>query len=636
VVNAEQNLFNKFRINKIVKNHFGLTEESKKLFRYRLLYEPHIAPEYAAILDEFGTKEDPLRARINIKDDIMLLASIDKGWKHFKDFFYCFITEYNVTYSNFRDNRVIINKQTVKLKKALVQYYSRNDAPMDGGGWNHRHNAECIQKHLEYIGTLKVSNKKFGLQLVLSLNFADWFLCSTGEKWSSCINLESDYEDTYWAGLPGLIGDKNRAILYVTDGKTKTYEGITVDRFLNRSWTLTFRQRAKNEQRKERGTSFINVVGEYPNNLNLTDMAIKSFKAGFVKNFENESPTKFVSKYYIENLFHKTLNHDSVTSYIYQDTTCNYIARKNKAEFSLGALSYLKPGSCGVNRYDRQGNHVDGQPVYYTRGLRHLISNNLVITNESNDNDRYYCYNCDCNIYEGEELYNEGIGEYYCSDCFDDLFIICPHCEESVSVEESCEVAVGRRNSYEYICNFCRDNECIVCNDCNETHYIDSTVEIENGKYVCNNCIENYFVCEECDTYQLNSERIELENSPKIICEDCFMGASSTKYFQCTTCNDYFEKDDDTIHLEESNNYYCSVSCREGEFKKVGQTELEFKEPAKAPITFTELAKQPIMNYQNFSNDFELEGCPCTFCVGVRREHEKLLAERDAMAANSN
>jgi len=81
----------------------------------------------------------------------------------------------------------------------------------------------------------KISKDK-KIQVVVSGNFSDWFLASTAEEWKSCINLESEYNSCYWAGLPGLVGDPNRLMVYVTDGKQKTYEGITTDRFLSRSW----------------------------------------------------------------------------------------------------------------------------------------------------------------------------------------------------------------------------------------------------------------------------------------------------------------------------------------------------------------------------------------------------------------
>ena len=66
---TNQEIKNKFKVYELVKNHFGLSERSLKLFKFRLFYEPHIAPEYAELLNRYATKEDPLRARIPIPDN---------------------------------------------------------------------------------------------------------------------------------------------------------------------------------------------------------------------------------------------------------------------------------------------------------------------------------------------------------------------------------------------------------------------------------------------------------------------------------------------------------------------------------------------------------------------------------------
>ena len=87
-----------------------------------------------------------------------------------------------------------------------------------------------------------ISEKRFPigkeLQIVLSLNFADWFLCSTAESWTSCLDLKSSHQSAFWASLPGLIIDKNRALVYITDGTKKEFCGITTDKFITRSWIL--------------------------------------------------------------------------------------------------------------------------------------------------------------------------------------------------------------------------------------------------------------------------------------------------------------------------------------------------------------------------------------------------------------
>lgn len=115
-----------------------------------------------------------------------------------------------------------------------------------------------VQKIYEKIGESKAPTRK--LHLVISLNFADWFLCSTREKWVSCLNLDSEYECCYWKGLPGLIEDKNRCIIYLTDGSIKDYHGIKTYHIIARTWALLMK--VNNETK-------LSIIRSYPNAFNF-------------------------------------------------------------------------------------------------------------------------------------------------------------------------------------------------------------------------------------------------------------------------------------------------------------------------------------------------------------------------------
>ena len=234
-----QDLKNKFKIYKIVKNHFSLTDYSLKLFKYRLFLEPHIAPEYSKIIKD----SKDLRKKILISDNLSFLSKIDKGWETFINNFRSFCKKYPLSYEDFKKNKVTINSQQIKLQKAILNFYinNRNEDEILFS-FERNFNEYEIKNIFEIIGSKKIGNKN-KLYLVLSLNFADWFLCSTKESWTSCLNLDSDYENAYWTGLPGLIGDKNRALVYLTDGTKKEYEGIIVDKIISRSWILTVREK---------------------------------------------------------------------------------------------------------------------------------------------------------------------------------------------------------------------------------------------------------------------------------------------------------------------------------------------------------------------------------------------------------
>ena len=120
-----------------------------------------------------------------------------------------------------------------------------------------------ITKIYEKIGESKAPTRK--LYLVISLNFTDWLLCSTSEEWGSCLNLESNYDCAYWKGLPGLIEDKNRCMIYLTDGTKKNYHGIETYHIIARTWALLIKTTKDDKAR-------LNLVRSYPNSFNFLDI----------------------------------------------------------------------------------------------------------------------------------------------------------------------------------------------------------------------------------------------------------------------------------------------------------------------------------------------------------------------------
>jgi hypothetical protein len=366
-----QDLKNKFKIFYLVKNHFSLTDESLKLFKYRLFYEPLIAKEFKEII---GEKKD-FRKRIPL--DEKLVEQFDNGWKIFQENFSYFIEKNKINYNHYKKNKITINGQEVKIKKVIEDFYIKNIsyATKDlGFGYYETINEETITKKirilLEKIGTMKIPNKK--LEIVFSLNFADWFLCSAGEKWTSCISLDSSYERAFWSGLPGLVGDKNRAMVYITDGVKKNYNGIIVDRIISRSWVTIIRSKSKDTINK----TFLTMVREYPNYLGITNMTEKAFNIKFYGNDEDCHPESYIGRYYIELFWHKITNGEFLNS-IYFDNLSIKMANKNVAEHhKFGTYGRYVRGS-GSSSYsrkeDKKPNYTD-EGFNYSGGLKRLIN----------------------------------------------------------------------------------------------------------------------------------------------------------------------------------------------------------------------------------------------------------------------
>jgi hypothetical protein len=420
-------LKNKMKIYHLVRNHFSLTKDSLKLFKYRLLQEPHIAKEYANILK--NSKD--LRVKIPIKEREFEI--VDDGWKEFNKCFSSFVESINISYMDFRNNKVFYKAQFFKLKKAIIDFYINNLSSFIYDFTNTNYNEECISVIKETLTTfnlknIEIQNMTFNpiskeiirifindeifadinlnfvkktkeipkyiekavmgilenigikkmpvnkkLYIVLSLNFADWFLSASGQKWGTCISLDSEHYEATWAGLPGLIGDKNRAMVYVTDGKKKKYFNIEVDNILSRAFILTVR----NKENNETGFSF---VKEYPNEFGIKALAQKYFGMNFISSLES-----VISRYYLEFLFHNVYGFDGFVSFIFQDTTKLKIAYKNKVKYFPTSYGYFYIGEKGgLQSILKQNNRLfeDEGKNYgwnYRDGLSCLVKNNLSI-----------------------------------------------------------------------------------------------------------------------------------------------------------------------------------------------------------------------------------------------------------------
>lgn len=467
-------LANKDKIFDIVKNHFDLTDDSFQSFKGSLFY-PFIDPLYKQILD--GSKDLRRRFKASSED----LEVFDKGWKVFKEYFPCFINFYNVTYNDFRKNKIQDNKRTIKIGKALVDYYAKctkiNQGLPDSGLTE-----DEIKQRLEITGQTKLPLSP--LEIVFSLNFADWFLCSTAEKWTSCLNLESRNSSTYWAGISGTIVDRNRALVYVTDGKKKKYQGIEVDRLISRSWLLLD---SKN---------YINVVKFYPINIIDSKILKKIINEKFIDITEN-----FVSKYNIPLLFFK----NNISAFIYNDNS-KFLGNPGHIKKIIGSQQG------GVEFFDiLDGCRVD-PPFYFRQGLGFLIEKKISLCNI------YYgiCVECNKKIIEEEDLlvFREKI---LCNRCYNEKVVVCYECDEEILKAESHLDDLG-----DYYCNDCFERLFVECSSCGKSC---RNFETKGDKKYCFDCIksgkiEHIVTCNKCG--KENTKDIEFHfDSREWTCEEC-------------------------------------------------------------------------------------------------------------------
>lgn len=390
-------------IENFIHKHFSLKSSSN--FRFsEALYNRFIDPLYKPYIDE------NYRIMVELPDEHY--ESFDKGWSYFLHCLPQFIEKYNIEYKDFRRNKVVHNKNTLRIFKILKSYFLGNDGikvdPEKEEEYKeflsssiglfieiyslvseHKPNVfnrefvEAVMKiFLDKINEVRFSVDK-NMYAVLTLNFRDMFLSSTSEDWSSCLNLESRSYAAYWSSLPGIVVDKNLAMLYITNGSEKYYEGVVAPKVLARSFVLLDKE------------GIPNIVKFYPNEVIPLDAINEFFPFKFKRIDEN-----FESKYSIYPLYYK----NEFSCYVYQDKT--YPIHNNDGSF------YLKYGGKGLYTFI-DNKYFEGPIFNWTGGFSNLMARGQEL------NGKYVQpVNCDkCNKLISGARVHKLEDELLCKDC---------------------------------------------------------------------------------------------------------------------------------------------------------------------------------------------------------------------------
>jgi len=454
---TEIDISNYDKIKALVKRYFSLSDESNRRFS-KSLESPPMVP---AIQELFNGSPD---YRISFDLETEHLEDFDEAWQEFSVSFNSFIGEYSVTYSNFLKNKVTVNKNQTKLKKAAVSYYTsdegmayaieitsdwdirskiqRTSFGIKKEVWNYsieeftdtfgdnsyRFFSEkeardflkkqveiAIMRKFERIGTMKVSNEK-KLKIVLSRNFADWFLASTAERsWTSCLSLESSYEGAYWSGLPGTIVDPNRILIYVTDGETKEYQGIKTERYMQRTWAViddegVFHNLKWYDSKKVSNKTIKEVTG-----INLRLNSGKEFRS-----YSSFEPLWF---------------QNDISCFIYSDNSLLSEYDDDAGIYILGADS---SDMCIINEnreiiFDCVW-YLDNSDIELSSGLSTLIELDVTLAERQDGAGSKCCDECGCSIDNDDYSHN---GTIYCEDCYYEIYTECDHCNSIVYRDEA-------------------------------------------------------------------------------------------------------------------------------------------------------------------------------------------------------
>lgn len=377
-------------ITSLVKDRFALDHDSINFFKSTINSGVFVAPELSSILGEDGRKKIDL--------DIETLSNNDTGWKMFKEVFSNLVEELEITYKNFNSNKI----QNKKLFRLIIKRFENtelNDVETETM-------IKVLQKNSYFPSSLRsqgpkllkyfleiISEKKMPqadqMSLVVSANYADWFLCSTGEEWGSCLDLENNCNYAFWTGLPGLIGDKNRVLVYLTDGVQKEYNGIKVDRIISRAFCLLSKDGNLMSSKR------------YPINL-INDEMIHEITGLNTYPLEDYKEETFRTKYPLTPLYFT----NDAQCFIFND---NCKIKKIKNDIYLVGTN----GKSYFSILSKSGKELT-ENANYPSGLSNLIKKNLSI--EMFFSEVVPCNCCGIATNDDNRVYYEE--EAYCSECF--------------------------------------------------------------------------------------------------------------------------------------------------------------------------------------------------------------------------
>ena len=395
----EETIENYKRVEKLVRDKFELTDESNELFS-KLLFNPEDAIEFEKIASQ------PDR-RLFVEADSAIYEEEDPTWRSFRAFFPKLFEKNKISYKDYISGKVgdkkiitilveyiiqeqsgfieMLNLLNIKdsgtFRKVIYKYFPKNCEKIleytaikylsDGEKICVKVGKKTFKKNFntkEVANVIKgikaefsniVNTSFFGIRktsstcICFSLNYADWLLASTKENWSSCIGLEND--NGYWRGLSGLVGDKNRLLVFMTNKEEKNFRGIKSYRMLERCWVFLYKDFMEKK--------YISSNRLYPKKqmpLNL-EPHMELFSNGVIYKRDLEEAT-YTSLYTFPTIFYKPLTKEQlfVSSSIYEDTHVKKVCELDisKSYYTTfdesngtSCLAFMKDGSIKYTEY---------------------------------------------------------------------------------------------------------------------------------------------------------------------------------------------------------------------------------------------------------------------------------------------
>lgn len=336
----------------------------------------------------------------------------------------------------------------------------------------------------DIIGSLSISNKN-KYKSYLTFNFADWFLASTGENWTSCINLDSC--TCFSWGLIGPMSCPDWGMVMVTRSDEKEWLSIKVPSIVSRTWVIY----GDNEK--------YNTVNWYPHDLrsrSRDDLSIKNGDIVLTKKEFNEDRRSFswYKPFYLEN---------GTVPFIYADCYGTVVSKTGEnirmnLDGSKSGMPYVF--YCDGVYSSRPSERFDTNFHIFSNMCDNIASKGYTMENiiidrvdaleiyETEEGGRSYCECCEEITHEDDLIYVDGYGNV-CTGCLesDDRFIYCDHCNVYRYYTECVETYSG-----EYVCSECYENYYFHCDNCNEVFYKNDELNVSeiSDNVLCNRCYE--------------------------------------------------------------------------------------------------------------------------------------------------
>lgn len=342
--------------------------------------------------------------------------------------------------------------------------------------------------------------------LVISRNPVDYLFCSTGQKFSSCLSLDSSYEGAFYLGLPSFMVDPNRFMMFLTSGRPQSYycscfsaeDCFSYLPIYARTWVLTGPQ------------GFLPIKG-YPNDQIPFDEMLRALGYPIYPR-ETKTSGVFFGKF----TFNPLCNEDDDCQHAFMDSAigaAEVIENQYKKQTFDISLRYVKSAAYP---YTSMGGDLMPSEYHWSEGFWALMYEEFqaLYGGES-------CENCGVrlssdNVYTLYEM-------PYCENCFYDRAFYCSNCGEATPDDEGVYVA----EEGETYCQHCADQLTSNCASCSQVFLNDATWHPAPEGAICQNCWENstYTYCSECNEV---FDLADTDHPDAEVCADCYKPEEET------------------------------------------------------------------------------------------------------------